>query len=68
MGSEAGPVTIHFLMAVREDLSLQLGLFDRQLQMWFCHRRHKDKKEKEKEKEKEKYKEKEKEKEKQLKK
>ena len=54
MGSEAGPVTIRFLMAVRADLSLQLGLSDRQLQMWFCHRRLKDKKEKDKEKEKEK--------------
>ena len=54
MGSEAGPVTIRFLMEVRADLSLQLGLSDRQLQMWFCHRRLKDKKEKDKEKEKEK--------------
>ncbi|KAH9321847.1 hypothetical protein KI387_016486, partial [Taxus chinensis] len=29
---------------VRAELSLQLGLTDRQLQMWFCHRRLKDKK------------------------
>ena len=30
---------------VRIDLSEKLGLTDRQLQMWFCHRRLKDKKE-----------------------
>ncbi|KAJ6420476.1 hypothetical protein OIU84_027920 [Salix udensis] len=30
--------------AVRAELSLQLGLSDRQLQMWFCHRRLKDRK------------------------
>ncbi|GLJ54616.1 hypothetical protein SUGI_1173340 [Cryptomeria japonica] len=30
--------------AVRAELSVQLGLSDRQLQMWFCHRRLKDKK------------------------
>ncbi|XP_076913172.1 homeobox-DDT domain protein RLT2-like [Bidens hawaiensis] len=29
---------------LRADLSLQLGLTDRQLQMWFCHRRLKDRK------------------------
>lgn len=29
---------------VRADLSVQLGLTDRQLQMWFCHRRLKDRK------------------------
>ncbi|GFS34792.1 homeobox-1 [Actinidia rufa] len=28
--------------ALRADLSVQLGLSDRQLQMWFCHRRLKD--------------------------
>lgn len=31
--------------AVRAQLSESLGLTDRQLQMWFCHRRLKDKKE-----------------------
>ena len=31
--------------ATRADLSEKLGLSDRQLQMWFCHRRLKDKKE-----------------------
>ncbi|KAF2297763.1 hypothetical protein GH714_002611 [Hevea brasiliensis] len=31
--------------AMRADLSQKLGLSDRQLQMWFCHRRLKDKKE-----------------------
>ncbi|XP_009352854.2 homeobox-DDT domain protein RLT1 [Pyrus x bretschneideri] len=31
--------------AVRAELSERLGLSDRQLQMWFCHRRLKDKKE-----------------------
>ncbi|KAL3851351.1 hypothetical protein ACJIZ3_013233 [Penstemon smallii] len=31
--------------ATREELSQKLGLTDRQLQMWFCHRRLKDKKE-----------------------
>ncbi|XP_017222566.1 homeobox-DDT domain protein RLT1 isoform X2 [Daucus carota subsp. sativus] len=31
--------------ATRADLSVLLGLTDRQLQMWFCHRRLKDKKE-----------------------
>ncbi|GAA0160372.1 homeodomain transcription factor [Lithospermum erythrorhizon] len=31
--------------ATRADLSEKLGLTDRQLQMWFCHRRLKDKKE-----------------------
>jgi hypothetical protein len=31
--------------AIRQGLSVQLGLTDRQLQMWFCHRRLKDKKE-----------------------
>ncbi|KAJ6734162.1 HOMEOBOX-DDT DOMAIN PROTEIN RLT2 [Salix purpurea] len=30
--------------AVRAELSVQLGLSDRQLQMWFCHRRLKDRK------------------------
>ncbi|CAM8958847.1 unnamed protein product [Rhodiola kirilowii] len=30
--------------AVRADLSVKLGLSDRQLQMWFCHRRLKDRK------------------------
>ncbi|KAH9621076.1 hypothetical protein KSS87_004536 [Heliosperma pusillum] len=30
--------------ALRADLSTQLGLTDRQLQMWFCHRRLKDRK------------------------
>ncbi|KAI4374133.1 hypothetical protein MLD38_012166 [Melastoma candidum] len=30
--------------AMRTDLSKKLGLLDRQLQMWFCHRRLKDKK------------------------
>jgi hypothetical protein len=30
--------------ALRADLSAQLGLSDRQLQMWFCHRRLKDRK------------------------
>lgn len=30
---------------MRADLSEKLGLSDRQLQMWFCHRRLKDKKE-----------------------
>lgn len=30
--------------ALRADLSVQLGLTDRQLQMWFCHRRLKDRK------------------------
>ncbi|KAJ0018949.1 hypothetical protein Pint_10514 [Pistacia integerrima] len=33
--------------AMRAQLSEKLGLSDRQLQMWFCHRRLKDKKEKE---------------------
>ncbi|KAK3207089.1 hypothetical protein Dsin_021135 [Dipteronia sinensis] len=33
--------------ATRAELSEKLGLSDRQLQMWFCHRRLKDKKEKE---------------------
>lgn len=31
--------------AIRAELSEKLGLTDRQLQMWFCHRRLKDKKE-----------------------
>lgn len=31
--------------AIRAELSMRLGLSDRQLQMWFCHRRLKDKKE-----------------------
>lgn len=31
--------------ATRADLSVSIGLTDRQLQMWFCHRRLKDKKE-----------------------
>lgn len=31
--------------AIRAELSEKLGLSDRQLQMWFCHRRLKDKKE-----------------------
>lgn len=31
--------------AIRAELSVKLGLSDRQLQMWFCHRRLKDKKE-----------------------
>ncbi|XP_017227642.1 homeobox-DDT domain protein RLT1 isoform X2 [Daucus carota subsp. sativus] len=31
--------------AIRAELSVRLGLTDRQLQMWFCHRRLKDKKE-----------------------
>ncbi|VFQ58861.1 unnamed protein product [Cuscuta campestris] len=31
--------------AIRAELSVKLGLTDRQLQMWFCHRRLKDKKE-----------------------
>ena len=31
--------------ASRAELSVKLGLSDRQLQMWFCHRRLKDKKE-----------------------
>lgn len=31
--------------AMRAELSVKLGLTDRQLQMWFCHRRLKDKKE-----------------------
>lgn len=31
--------------AIREELTVKLGLTDRQLQMWFCHRRLKDKKE-----------------------
>lgn len=31
--------------AMRAELSEKLGLSDRQLQMWFCHRRLKDKKE-----------------------
>lgn len=31
---------------VRNDLSAQLNLTDKQLQMWFCHRRLKDRKEK----------------------
>lgn len=31
--------------ATRAELSVRLGLTDRQLQMWFCHRRLKDKKE-----------------------
>lgn len=48
---------------VRSQLSERLKLSDRQLQMWFCHRRLKDKKEREKEKERETEKEKEKEKE-----
>jgi len=30
--------------AARAELSVQLGLSDRQLQMWFCHRRLKDRK------------------------
>ncbi|KAH7519105.1 hypothetical protein JRO89_XSUnG0136100 [Xanthoceras sorbifolium] len=30
--------------ALRAELSVQLGLSDRQLQMWFCHRRLKDRK------------------------
>lgn len=30
--------------AMRAELSVQLGLSDRQLQMWFCHRRLKDRK------------------------
>lgn len=30
--------------AVRADMSVKLGLSDRQLQMWFCHRRLKDRK------------------------
>lgn len=30
--------------AVRAELSVKLGLTDRQLQMWFCHRRLKDRK------------------------
>lgn len=30
--------------SIRADLSEKLGLSDRQLQMWFCHRRLKDKK------------------------
>ena len=30
--------------ALRADLSVKLGLSDRQLQMWFCHRRLKDRK------------------------
>ncbi|CAJ2642212.1 unnamed protein product [Trifolium pratense] len=30
--------------AIRAELSVKLGLSDRQLQMWFCHRRQKDKK------------------------
>lgn len=30
--------------ALRSELSVQLGLSDRQLQMWFCHRRLKDRK------------------------
>lgn len=30
--------------ALRADLSVQLNLSDRQLQMWFCHRRLKDRK------------------------
>lgn len=30
--------------ALRAELSAQLGLSDRQLQMWFCHRRLKDRK------------------------
>lgn len=30
--------------SMRLDLSVQLGLTDRQLQMWFCHRRLKDRK------------------------
>lgn len=30
--------------ATRAELSVQLGLSDRQLQMWFCHRRLKDRK------------------------
>ncbi|GKU96346.1 hypothetical protein SLEP1_g9594 [Rubroshorea leprosula] len=30
--------------ALRGELSVQLGLSDRQLQMWFCHRRLKDRK------------------------
>lgn len=33
---------------IRVDLSEKLGLTDRQLQMWFCHRRLKDKKDMEK--------------------
>lgn len=33
--------------STRAELSEKLGLSDRQLQMWFCHRRLKDKKEKE---------------------
>ncbi|KAK6918035.1 Homeobox domain [Dillenia turbinata] len=31
--------------ALRGNLSVKLGLTDRQLQMWFCHRRLKDQKE-----------------------
>lgn len=30
--------------AIRAELSVKLGLTDRQLQMWFCHRRLKDRK------------------------
>ncbi|KAL0301644.1 UNVERIFIED_CONTAM: Homeobox-DDT domain protein RLT2 [Sesamum radiatum] len=30
--------------ALRAELSVKLGLTDRQLQMWFCHRRLKDRK------------------------
>ncbi|KAL0002870.1 hypothetical protein SO802_016651 [Lithocarpus litseifolius] len=30
--------------ALRAELWAKLGLFDRQLQMWFCHRRLKDRK------------------------
>ncbi|GAU39664.1 hypothetical protein TSUD_60300 [Trifolium subterraneum] len=30
--------------AMRAELSVELGLSDRQLQMWFCHRRQKDRK------------------------
>ncbi|MFS7965424.1 putative transcription factor homeobox-WOX family [Helianthus anomalus] len=31
-------------MLLRAELSVQLGLTDRHLQMWFCHRRLKDRK------------------------
>lgn len=38
-----GAVEMYPSEAIRAELSVKLGLTDRQLQMWFCHRRLKDK-------------------------